>query len=199
MVEHILGKNEIQVQFLVGAPVYKYLMEKYFLELLDFKYPKAELLVYQDSINQWKPNVHYNKLGIDTSKDSKWFDFYADINEPLIKEISNNINLTLENRPYKFVKTLAGGSLPFHIDPQRECVLMLPLTDNNAVLQWKDTDDNILCECTYKGPTVINAKILHGVPTIEKDRIFLQVNVPCSWDYLLKNYKNIFNLLTKMC
>ena len=102
--------------------------------------------------------------------------------------------MPLEAGAYKFVKTLAGGALPFHIDPQRSCVLMLPLSDDNSGLQWIDADWNVICECVYKGPTVINAKIRHGVPTNTKDRIFLQVTIPCTWDYLLQNYDKIFNV-----
>lgn len=170
-------------------------MSKFYLEILDFKYPKEECLKYAESISDWRPNVHYAKRGIDTINDAKWFDYYPDQdNEPLMKQITASINLPLEAGAYKFVKTLAGGTLPYHIDPQRECVLMLPLTDNNAGLQWIDQNKNFIAGCVYKGPTVINAKIMHGVPKNDRDRIFLQVTTPCSWDYLLTNYKNIFNV-----
>lgn len=169
-------------------------MSRFFLEILDFKYPKADCLAYSQSITEWKPNVHYAKQGIDTVEEAKWFDHYPDQdNNPLIKQITSSINLTLEGGAYKFVKTLAGGSLPFHIDPHRECVFMLPLTDDNAGLQWA-WGNKILCEHVYKGPTVINAKIMHGVPTNNKDRIFLQVSIPCTWNYLINHYKEIFNL-----
>ena len=170
-------------------------MSKFFLEVLDFKYPKNQLFEYQQSITEWAPNVHYSKKGIDTAADSKWFDYYPNQDsEPLIQDITNNISLPLEAGAYKFVKTLAGGALPFHIDPQRSCVLMLPLSDDNSGLQWIDADQNVICECVYKGPTVINAKIRHGVPANTKDRIFLQVTIPCTWDYLLQNYDKIFNV-----
>jgi|AntAceMinimDraft_12_1070368.scaffolds.fasta_scaffold07517_6 hypothetical protein len=169
-------------------------MSRFFLEVLDFKYPKAQLFEYQASIKDWAPNVHYSKKGIDTAADSKWFDYYPDQdNNHLIKEVTENINIKLDGGAYKFVKTLAGGILPFHIDPQRECVLMLPLTDNNAGLQWK-IGNTIVCTHIYKGPAVINAKILHGVPTNDKDRLFLQATIPCTWNYLINNYQHIFNI-----
>lgn len=169
-------------------------MFKFFLEVLDFKYPKQELFEYQQSIKEWVPNVHYAKSGINTIDDVKWFDYYNKYDLELLNVISKNINLPLEKSSFKFVKTLAGGSLPFHIDPHRDCVFMLPLTDNNSGLQWINSQGDVICDCTYKGPTVINTKILHGVPENNKDRIFLQVNMPCTWSYLLENYRNIFNL-----
>lgn len=170
-------------------------MSRFYLEVLDFKYPKAECLHYAKSITEWKKNVHYAKKGIDTVADAKWFDYYPDQNnESLINQITANINLPLGNGAYKFVRTLAGGNLPYHIDPQRECVLMLPLTDNNSGLEWIGENRQPICSVIYRGPTVINAKILHGVPMNRKDRIFLQVNIPCNWSFLLENYRNIFNV-----
>jgi hypothetical protein len=168
-------------------------MINFFLEVLDFKYPKNELYEYQKSITDWKPNIHYAKKGVDTITDAKWFDYYPNQEtDLLIKEVTKNININLKPGAYKFVKTLAGGSLPFHIDPNRECVFMLPLTDNNAGLQWVDNNKNILCELIYRGPTVINAKILHGVSLNNKDRSFLQINLPCTWKHLIENKDKIF-------
>ena len=169
-------------------------MDDYYIEI-DFDYPKKELLEYQLTINEWAPNLHYNKKGINTIEDVKWFDHYPDFNSNLIfYELLSNIHLDIDTNvnPFKFVKTLKGGSLPYHIDPIRECVLMLPLTDDNADLFWINNKSEVICKCTYKGPTVINAKIMHGVPENKSDRIFLQVNIPCDWKYLINNYKDIF-------
>ena len=95
-------------------------MSKFFLEVLDFKYPKEQLFEYQKSITEWAPNAHYSKKGIDTATDSKWFDYYPNQDtETLIQETTNNISMPLSGGAYKLVKTLAGGALPFHIDPQR--------------------------------------------------------------------------------
>jgi hypothetical protein len=170
-------------------------MNNFFVEVPGFEYPKDRLFAFQNSITEWKPNMHYHRNNIDTIEDHKWFDFYPDQEHPLIQEVSNCINLQLENGAYKFVKTLKGGVLPFHVDPHRTCVLMLPLTDNNAGLQWRAPNGKLLQEHVYKYPTVINAKILHGVPLNDKDRIFLQVTIPCSWKHLIENYKTIFNII----
>lgn len=170
-------------------------MSKFYLEVLGFQYPKDQLFQYQQHIKNWKPNVHYSSLGINTFS-VKWFDHYPDINEPLIKEITSKINLNFESGCCKFVTLLEGGNLPFHIDPNRECVFMLPLTDDNSGIQWIDQDQNILCDHVYRGPTVINAKILHGVPSNTKTRSFLQVNLPCTWNDLISNKEHIFNNLT---
>jgi hypothetical protein len=169
-------------------------MFNFFLEVLEFKYNKQELFEYQASITEWASNFHSAKKGTNTMDRYKWFDYYPVQTEPLMVQVSSAISLPLKQSPFKIVKTLAGGSLPYHIDPYRECVLMLPLTDNNAGLEWIDRTGKVIGSCTYKGPTVINAKIMHGVPFNDKDRIFLQVDIPCTWDYMIENYNSIFKL-----
>jgi hypothetical protein len=166
-------------------------MHEYYIEVLDFKYPKLELLEYQKSIKEWKPNFYFLKVNIDSIKEEKWFET-AICSEDLVERIRNNITPPFNTGAFKFQKNLAQGTVPFHIDQYRDCVLMLPLTDDNSGLQWVDSNNNILCEYQYKGPTIINSKIRHGIPTNNKDRIFFQVNIPCTWEYMKDNYKTIF-------
>jgi hypothetical protein len=167
-------------------------MSNYVVEVPNFKYNQTALLEYQSSITAWKSNVHYSKIGVNTNSTNNWFDYYPDSNEDVIKDITQSLNIKLDASPYKFTKHLTGGVLPWHIDPHRECVFMIPLTDNNEGLQWVDNNNNIIAKHVYTCPTVINAKIRHGCPRITKDRIFLQVNIPCSWEYLKNNYTSIF-------
>ena len=170
-------------------------MSDYLIELPHFEYNKSALIDYQKEIKDWRPNNHYTRAGIDTGKENSWFDYYPDKNNSVIKEITNNLNIDLViQKPYKFTMHLAGGKLPWHIDPKRECVLMIPLTDDNEGLKWINGKGETLCEHIYTCPTVINAKIMHGCPTITKDRIFLQVDIPCSWTTLKEDYKYIFNV-----
>ena len=68
-----------------------------------------------------------------------------------------------------------------HIDPQRTAVLMLPLTDNPSPIVFYENDQEIF-KHVYTGPTIINAKIKHGVPQVTKDRIFLQINFFNPWN-----------------
>lgn len=167
-------------------------MSDYFIEIPNFKYNQKALLEYQSCITDWRPNVHYARIGINTNSGSNWFDYYPDENEDIIKDITKSLNIELDTKSYKFTKHLAGGVLPWHIDPQRECVFMIPLTDNNEGLQWVDDTSNVIAQHVYTCPTVINAKIKHGCPRITKDRIFLQVNIPCTWKELKDNYTTIF-------
>lgn len=167
-------------------------MSDFVIEIPNFTYNKLELLEYQSRIIDWKSNVHYSKIGVNTNNKNNWFDYYPDVNEEVIQSITQSLNIKLDPTPYKFTKHLSGGVLPWHIDPQRECVFMIPLTDNNEGLYWVDSNNKIIANHTYTCPTVINAKIRHGCPKITKDRIFLQVNIPCSWEYLKNNYKDIF-------
>jgi hypothetical protein len=169
-------------------------MYEYFVEIPNFKYDREALLKYQKEITDWRPNVHYTKAGIDTGKRNSWFDYYPDKNTNIIKDIASQINIDLNSKPFKFTRHLPGGKLPWHIDPQRECVFMIPITLNNEGLQWIDGKAQVICEHIYTCPTVINAKIMHGCQEITKERIFLQVDIPCSWTKLTKDYKYIFNM-----
>jgi len=168
-------------------------MSDYVIEIPKFKYNQQALLEYQTHITAWKPNVHYAKIGVNTNNGSNWFDFYPDDTDDIIKDITRSLNINLDPKPYKFTKHLAGGVLPWHIDPHRECVFMIPLTENNEGLQWVDENNSIIAQHVYTCPTVINAKIRHGCPRITKDRIFLQVNIPCLWNELKVNYATIFS------
>jgi hypothetical protein len=166
-------------------------MSKYYLEIEDFKYSKNQLLKYQGSIKEWRPNFHYASKGID-SFENKWFDYYPDITDPVFNDLILRINLNIEEGSFKFVTLLAGGNLPYHIDPNRECVFMIPLTEDNSGIKWIDEKGSVLYSHIYRCPTVINAKIMHGVPFNDKTRSFLQINLPCSWEYLIENKDKIF-------
>jgi hypothetical protein len=166
-------------------------MSNFFLEIENFKYSKENLLEYQSNIKDWRPNFHYAALGIDTFK-NKWMDYYPNVNDPIFKNIKDSISLKLEEGSLKFVTLLEGGNLPYHIDPNRECVFMIPLTDENSGIEWIDDSGRILCSHIYRCPTVINAKIMHGVPFNNKTRSFLQINLPCTWEYLIENKDKIF-------
>lgn len=172
-------------------------MNDYVLELPDFKYDRVGLFDYQARIEDWSNNYHFNKGGYDTSK-VHFYDYYPqDYCNGYLSEIFNQIDLGYELFPEsdtKFSKLLAGGKMPFHIDPQRSAVLMLPLTDDPAKLEWRDAQRNFLYEHEYKCPTLINAQILHGVPHSLNDRIFLQIKIMGEWSHLLDNYKTIFKM-----
>jgi len=166
-------------------------MSKFYLEIKNFKYSKEHLLSYQENIKEWKPNFHYAAIGID-SFENKWLDYYPDIADPLFRDITTKINLDIKQGSFKFVTLLKGGNLPYHIDPNRECVFMIPITDENSGIEWVDEKNSVLCSHIYKCPTVINAKIMHGVPFTDKTRVFLQINLPCTWEYLIENKDRIF-------
>lgn len=159
------------------------LANEYVYEVLDFLYPKQEILEYALIHEDWKPNIWYTAANVDLTQ-AKWWDYYPSDDCPIIGQVSSSIKAELPPGSYKLVKTLKGGHLPYHIDPQRECVFMLPLTDDNSGIEWIDANSNVIYKHTYVGPTVINAKIKHGVPYVDKDRYFLQVNLPVGWNEL---------------
>ena len=132
-------------------------MYDYFIELPDFVYDKEGLFLYQHHVTMWKPNVHFAKAGLDTGKENSWFDYYPNKDLTILQEISSIINLDLNSKPYKFTKHLAGGILPWHLDPQRQCVLMIPLTDSPEGLQWINGKGEVIADHVYTCPTVINA------------------------------------------
>jgi hypothetical protein len=173
-------------------------MDNFVLELPELKYDRVGLINYQASIKDWHPNHHFMKAGLDTSS-CNFFDYYPDeADSELLTNTFNNIAnlLPLERKPFKFTKVLKGGILPDHIDPSRDCILMLPLTENPSKVVWKE-NGVIIKEHIYRCPTVINGKILHGVPEVLEDRIFLQCKITCNWETLQKSHKSMVDSETK--
>jgi hypothetical protein len=168
-------------------------MNDFIIELPNFSYDKLALFEYQQKNIEWAANVHYKSGGIDTAS-MGFYDHYPTTDcGGLLLTILKNINLSLNFNDFKFNKLSHNGKMPFHIDPQRSAVLMLPLTTDPAKIEWQDTDGNVLYEHTYKCPTIINAQILHGVPFSNNERIFLQVRIHEEWHIIQENYKTMFS------
>jgi hypothetical protein len=173
-------------------------MDNFVLELPELKYDRAALMAYQETITEWHSNHHFMKAGVDTSL-HKFFDYYPDETESeLLTKTFNTIAelLPLKKRPFKYTKVLKGGTLPDHIDPSRDCILMLPLTKDPSKIVWRE-NGVIIKEHIYRCPTVINGKILHGVPETPNDRIFLQCKIDCDWEMLQKSHKSVVDSETK--
>ena len=153
----------------------------YVIELPNFIFPKRELFEYQNNHQDYKENIHFKKgHNLDTAKTCKFFDL-TNIDNPVVKQVLDTAGAV----DGKFTKVLAGGVMPAHIDPQRTAVLMLPLTDNpSPIIFYKD--DREIFKHVYTVPTIINAKIKHGVPEVKTDRIFLQINFFEPWENVLK-------------
>lgn len=168
-------------------------MNDFFIEVPKLSYSKSELLEYQSTIVDWQSNVHYRNIRkIDSVTEYNWVDFYPDVDLPVFSELRSQFCFPVSYGSFKIVKHSANAVLPYHIDPQRECVLMLPLTEENSGLKWVDSDKKVICEHEYKYPTIIYTKILHGVPLIEKERIFLQVDIPYKWDFVTERIESLF-------
>lgn len=147
----------------------------YYVELPDFIYNKEELFNFQDKNSHYRENEHFKEgYSFDTAKECLFFDLPAN-NATCVQKVIDNNHLNINANDCKFTKVLAGGHMPYHIDPLRKEVLMIPLTDDPAPVVWVDDQDNIIQEHIYKMPTIINAKIRHGVPSVSFDRIFLQM------------------------
>lgn len=159
-------------------------MNRFVIELDNFEYPKQELYDFQNNNDGYKANIHFKSgHGYDTAKGSKFFDLTSKDCEVANKFVKS-IGLDTD---YKFTKVLAGGEMPAHIDPFRTAVLMLPLTDEPSPIVYYE--DNIeVYRHTYTKPTIINAKIKHGVPIVTRDRIFLQINLVEDWNIVYKRF-----------
>jgi len=157
-------------------------MQEYVIELPNLEYPRKELFDYQNNNPNYKGNMHFqNSYKYDTS-DCFFFDLIdQDCKEA--NELANSLGL----EEYKFTKVLAGGKMPAHIDPFRTGVLMLPLTDEPSPIIFYENGEETF-RYTYTGPTIINAKIKHGVPEVTRDRIFLQINLKEPWNDILSTY-----------
>jgi len=164
---------------------------RFIIEYPNLKYDKYGLFDYQSQITDWYSNSIFLSYGIDTLT-TKFFDKYIEqTSADILLKTFNDLSkiFQLKNPAMKFTKILAGGMMPDHIDPQRTCILMLPLTDNPSAIIWKENDE-IIYKHVYKCPTVINGKIMHGVPSTSNDRIFLQVSLDYEWEVLQKSHKS---------
>jgi len=147
----------------------------FYKELPDLIYDRNELYSFQDNNPDYQENVHFKKgYSFDTAKECLFFDLPAN-NAECIQRVIDDNNLDISISDCKFTKVLAGGNMPYHIDPQRAEVLMIPLTDDPAPVVWVDEQDNIIQEHIYRMPTIIRKKNKHGVPSVTFDRIFLQM------------------------
>lgn len=156
---------------------------KFIIEYPEFVYDQNILKTFANNLRNWAPNLHFMAGGVDTSL-CHFYDHY--IEAPAIhSDVLKHLPTTLPT--YKFTKVLAGGVMPFHIDPQRCGVLMIPISDYPSKVCWKDKSGQIIFEHTYRCPTIINAKIPHGVPYTPTDRVFLQGSVEGSWESLVAN------------
>jgi hypothetical protein len=168
-------------------------MDDYVLEIPSLKYDKERIFEYQHKLN-WQPNPLYSRSGVDTSK-MNYFDVYLEDKDEvsIFTDILDQLSPEIRDiKQFKYNKLLAGGEMPFHKDIFRNVVLMFPLTDYPADIIFIDKNKNEIARHTYRCPTIINAKIRHGVPDVKKDRYFLQLNIPYTWDEVLSNYHDIF-------
>jgi hypothetical protein len=66
------------------------------------------------------------------------------------------------------------------------------LCDSPDPVIFVSETEEILLEWTYRCPTIINAKVTHGVPIVNSDRIFLQIKIDKEWDYVKEHSRRIF-------
>lgn len=161
-------------------------MIDYFIELKDLYYDKVGLYNFQNEHENYVSNMHYKKIGNNTEETFKYLDLY-NFDSEIAKQLCQRFNCKTDA---KFTKILAHGTLPFHIDPNRTAVAMFPLTDNPSPISFVDKEDNLLYTHTYTCPTIINAKVRHGVPSTETDRIFFQVNCYLPWNEVVEMYQS---------
>lgn len=165
----------------------------FLLEYPELVYDRDILKTFANNLRHWAPNMHFMAAGYDTSL-CHFYDRYVEATStPLTNTIHSTVLKLLPTTDlvYKFTKVLAGGVMPYHIDPQRGGVLMIPISDYPSKVCWKDKSGQIIFEHTYRCPTIINAKIPHGVPYTPTDRVFLQGSVAGSWESLVANRRQI--------
>ena len=162
-------------------------MNTRFVLPIDIEYPKSKLFEFQHSSNNYVSNIHYAGIKRDTAIQDKFFD-YRVTECQLADDFCKQFNLDITTKESKFNKILAGGILPVHTDPLRTAVIMVPLTDSPAPIEYYVGKIKVF-EYYYTGVTIINAKIPHGVPKIDTDRIFYQVDVFEDWEAIVNKYE----------
>ena len=167
-------------------------MNKFIIELPNFKYNKQDLYNFQNSITEWESNhLFSNFKGLDTSEVGFFNYHLRNINHPILSEIISQFNFMPSDNDVKFSKILKGGALPFHRDRYRSNVLMIPISENPSKIEWK-INNQIAYTHTYTCATIINGTIKHGVSVNNNDRIFLQIKIPGKWQDLLDNLELFF-------
>jgi hypothetical protein len=159
---------------------------RYVIPLTNFKYNRQAIVDAQHNHKNYEANplfMDYN--GVDTVKDCLMFDL-TKFKYDVTVDLCARFNFETDD---KFTKVLAGGVMPAHIDPLRTAVVMFPLTDKPSPIHYYDESMNELFNYTYEGVTIINAKIKHGVPVNNSDRIFYQVNCYLPWEEVVTMYK----------
>lgn len=162
-------------------------MNNRFVLPLDIDYPQEELFNFQNNSKKYIANIHYAGIKRDTAIQDKFFDYRVENCKPA-KDFCNLFNLDIKTTESKFNKILAGGTLPVHTDPIRTGVIMLPLTPDPSPIEYYVGKIKVF-EYTYTGPTIINAKIPHGVPVIDTDRIFYQIDIFEDWESIVNKYE----------
>ena len=169
------------------------LMNKFYVEVPHLKFDYDALLDYYENITEWNTNKTFlSGYGRDSAVEDLWFDYYPSHPNKVFDDIIANINADISLTDFKFTKQLAGGKVPWHIDPIRTSVLMIPLKETDDKIEWMDANGNILESHQYTCPTVINATRWHGCPEVKQDRLSLQVSIPYLWRELLINYNTLF-------
>ena len=160
--------------------------DRYVIPLPNFEYDRQAIVDVQHNHENYEANKHFmNYNGVDTVKDCLMFDL-TKFKYDVTVDLCARFNFKTDD---KFTKVLAGGTMPAHIDPKRTAVVMFPLTDKPSPIHYYDDDMNELFNYTYEGVTIINAKIKHGVPVNNSDRIFYQVNCYLPWEEVVTMYK----------
>lgn len=173
---------------------------QFIIELPQLQYDRTSLLSYQKTIKEWHSNYYWTTIGVDTMGKFQLYEHVPDednseILTNLLQKI-RSLGLPVDKKAFKFLKILKGGTFPDHIDPRRDCILMLPLTDNPDKIYFKE-NDVVVFEHQYSCPTITNGKIIHGVLPTKNDRIVLQCKINCDWETLQKSHKLLVDTETK--
>ena len=108
------------------------------------------------------------------------------IEKPIFKKIAKLCQNFPEHSDVNVIYTRAHlayvpGELPYHIDA-RECVLTIPIGDVDKPISWVDSSGVFLGSYFYKGPVLINTKILHGCLENTSDRFLFQIGFNLPFD-----------------
>lgn len=171
----------------------------YFIELDFLSYDIKHINELANSLhNHWKEFSHPITGKLLGYHEIRHDEITAQAN---IEDIIKSLDLDFRT-PAFFTRLPPNFHLPAHIDPTRNAVLIFPMElDDSAPIYWEENNQIILSH-TYRFPTLVNVKKMHGVKNNNKFRNNLQITLNNTWEEILlkklNQFKKSFNILITM-
>ena len=165
------------------------------IELSDFVSNFENCIVsYNDYAERVLRNKEFEYLDGYNILDTSLIEGKHAIDYPIIRDLVNKFNINVDYKRVNLMHFDTGYSFPIHTDHAMKAGIMFPIWPEDAgepIVFYKTdnvkvaTDYNHLTEedidykhyYSNKHPTLFNAQIPHGVPTVKEPRLYLKIRL----------------------